>query len=579
MAPGIHLPRISTNIMSLNLKLKAKTFRFTLIVIFFLGLFSGLIITRTFAAGRTFYVSTTGNDSNAGSYDKPFKTFAAGINAMSDGDKLLAFPGTYYERISITKSGKVSSPITVSSLNEGKVVVNASSKGSSGLYIGGDYINIENLDILNSDAVGVDVKGSNINLKNINVYGSTSHGINFRGNNAVYENSIVTNNVLENEGNKGKWGSAIKVSLGGNNITIKNNKVYKNWGEGIALTRGSNVTVEANTVSDNFSANIYVDNSYNVNILRNFVTCSANSGFERDGQRAKGIMIGEESYNGWGSQLNNINIINNISAYCLRGFSFYSAEVSDAGLRNTKIIFNTFYGSTSYGIYIAKFPETSGSIVANNIISQGENKLAYIEDPKGIQFYNNLWSNALPSINAVGQNDKTGNVGFRITPSYNTSSFELSASSPSINNGASFDEVTNDFYGSPRKFGEASDIGAIEMKCPPLPVQYCIKVNEQTEPEIVSEHEVVKATPLPSPSISVTLQPTKTTESQQVSVSPKPETVELEIIKTETEVNVENISNDEDLKIGEKGIKADYSISLSLVIAAFFGLAKLLLRL
>jgi parallel beta-helix repeat protein len=407
-------------------------------------------ISKTFASTNSYYIATNGNDSNSGSFSSPFHTFSKALSKVSAGDTVYVKDGTYFEKVSITKSGIAGAPITIAALNN-NAIISTPNLDSSAIYIAGDYIDVYGLQVKSSGGIGVDVKGSFVNLGNLTVQNTRSHGINLRGENIRVRNSKLFNNVLENKGDQGKWGSALKVSLGSNHIVLQNNEVYENWGEGIALTRAANVQVLNNKLYDNFSVNLYVDNSYTVKLAGNFVTCKANSGFERDGHRSLGISLGEESYSDWGSKLNHIEIVNNIVAFCQRGVSYYSSEVSDAGLRNSLIANNTLIGSVDYGIYIGDFPQTSGSRVYNNIVQQSAGKTAIFKDKSGIELINNYLMEKIP----------TGL--FQYTPNYTAQSFRLSMNSTAIDKAVLLNEVQTDFEGKMRPVGRQPDLGAIEV--------------------------------------------------------------------------------------------------------------------
>jgi hypothetical protein len=66
-------------------------------------------------SGSTYYVSTSGSDSNAGSIDAPWRTVTHGLSALKPGDTLYLRGGTYVERIKnpSISAGTVTSPITV----------------------------------------------------------------------------------------------------------------------------------------------------------------------------------------------------------------------------------------------------------------------------------------------------------------------------------------------------------------------------------------------------------------------------------------------------------------------------------
>lgn len=64
------------------------------------------------AYATTYYVSTTGNDSNAGtSLDAPFKTIQKAMNTAVAGDTVIVRGGTYREDVEVTHGGTASAPI------------------------------------------------------------------------------------------------------------------------------------------------------------------------------------------------------------------------------------------------------------------------------------------------------------------------------------------------------------------------------------------------------------------------------------------------------------------------------------
>src|SRR5690242_9276832 len=54
-------------------------------------------------AGTTYYVSTTGSDSGAGTITSPWRTLARSMTRLSPGDTLFVRGGTYAERIQSPK--------------------------------------------------------------------------------------------------------------------------------------------------------------------------------------------------------------------------------------------------------------------------------------------------------------------------------------------------------------------------------------------------------------------------------------------------------------------------------------------
>jgi len=73
------------------------------------------------STGKTLIVSTTGDDSAAGTRSAPLKTIAAALAKLGPGDKGIVLAGTYKETITLPRSGEEGKPITL--VAEGKVVL------------------------------------------------------------------------------------------------------------------------------------------------------------------------------------------------------------------------------------------------------------------------------------------------------------------------------------------------------------------------------------------------------------------------------------------------------------------------
>ncbi len=74
--------------------------------------------------GNTYFVSTSGNDSNLGTYSAPYATIEAATNRLDPGDTVMIRGGTYYDRVlQLTRGGTSDRPITVQSVPGEMVVV------------------------------------------------------------------------------------------------------------------------------------------------------------------------------------------------------------------------------------------------------------------------------------------------------------------------------------------------------------------------------------------------------------------------------------------------------------------------
>src|SRR5512138_154592 len=423
-----------------------------------LAMIAGNIV-HTQAAGNVYYVSPSGSDSNPGTASAPFKTFAKATSLLTAGSTLNIYAGTYNQQLKISKSGTSSAWITVQPVG-GTVVIDMQNAASSAISVSASYVTIRGLEVRNSTSVCVNLTGSNLTVEGLTVHECSDHGIQANNSsNVKILNSRIYRAALSNASRSisSGWPSGIKVKVS-DNVLIEGNTVYNNYGEGMG-TRGTNVTIRANTVYDNFSVNIYT-NSENALIERNFVYCTPNSGYERDGYPAAGISMGEEYFEGWGARLKNAKVLNNIVAFCKNGVRYNGAEagVTGGGLKNATIAYNTFYGSTNSAIGIVYASAQTGTLIANNIFWQAENKLTTIDNPLGLTFQNNLWKVA-PASAFRSPGDKIGDPKFAGTPGYSAESFRPAFSSLTCG-GATDIGIPKDFFVQPR--GPLFDMGAVQ---------------------------------------------------------------------------------------------------------------------
>lgn len=302
--------------------------------------------TTTIVAATTFFVSPAGNDSNNGSEATPFKTISKGISVVQAGDTLEVASGIY-SNFSVSKSGDAGYPITIRGNNS----------------------------IITNVQTAINLSGSYLKVSGFEVSNTTSHAVLISGKNITFSDFIIHNSVLENMGSNdscsgsGGWGSGLKVMLGGENITLQNGKIYQNCGEGLGITRAKNILIRNLVAYDNFSVNYYLDNSINVVLENSLSYCTSDARYYRNNNPAAGILIGEESYTGWGAQLINLTIKNNIISGCAP-LSFYGAEVSPGGLKGANISNNTLHNlktTSGRGIHIATEIDNRDIIITNNI--------------------------------------------------------------------------------------------------------------------------------------------------------------------------------------------------------------------
>jgi hypothetical protein len=425
------------------------------------------------------FVGSEGDDGNPGTYDQPLATFEQALALVAPGQDIRVLAGTYTEKLQIEKSGTADQPLRILPAKGEKVLLDATgSPAGKPIDVLGSFVIVQGFEVTGSGNQCVDAPGTDIVLCRLDVHDCQSHGIQIGGQRVRAEGNVIRGASLENEnGGLGQsgWGSALKVKVGGEDITLLRNRIFHNWGEGVAVTRGKSVTVRENWVYDNFAVNYYVDNSIDVVVERNLATCTPDSGFEREGKRANAYQIGEEYYDGWGAQLSGITIRNNIALFCNRGFLFPGSDVG-GGLVNVAVVHNTFWGSVDTGLSITHEPVTAGTIVHDNLVQQPDGKDVWIEDLAGLTVSHNLWVSGVPDdyTNGSGPGDVLGDPGLYTTPDYKAASFRLSEASPARNAALTLPGLDEDFEGRPRHApgSDDADIGAMEYGDPAAPCAF-----------------------------------------------------------------------------------------------------------
>ena len=249
----------------------------------------------------------------------------------------------------------------------------------NGLVVKENNAIVENADISNvgGSTVCLRITGDNVTVRNTKIHDCEDHGINFKGvNGGTLENSEIYRAAMRYKPNtiSGGWPSLIKVQSDdetatglSQNIVIKNNYIHDGYGECMAL-RGSHILVTGNKVKDCYSIGIYSNSDHTI-VENNFVECTTNAEYLRDGLPMSGIGFAEESYAGWGAHGHDTQTVrNNIVTGCKYGVR-YGSSTNGQGLSNTTIAFNTLANIATKPISITSYPSQSNVVIENNIAS------------------------------------------------------------------------------------------------------------------------------------------------------------------------------------------------------------------
>jgi hypothetical protein len=439
-----------------------------------------LLLLSSSAFAGTWYVATTGSDSNAGTLASPFRTITKGISMLTAaGDVLNVRGGTYNETIIIwSKNGSSSSPIRVQNYSGETPVIDATGTSTNSVVSidSCSYVNFDGFEVKNGAHGGIGVR----NCNNVKVRWNSVHDMQDGGINAWSSSSslVGTTHHITFDGNDIKrcvlsnapgtassgWSQALS-SFRSDNVTFVNNYVHENFGEGIDFIVGDYGTIAHNKLWDNFSVNIYIDNGRHVTVDSNFAITGWGTNYTqyyRSGNPAGGICVANETYTDQ-KPSTDLLVMNNIMVWTSHGFSYGNWE-QGGGLHSTTVANNTFYHPSQQVILIEDngTNQTDTTVIENNIIDAYTTVAAASAPSAGITWRYNDWFGGTSGSKYTGAGDITSDPQL-VAPSNGGGDYDykLQSTSPCINTGYSESLVTKDYWGTTRTSG-SYDIGAHE---------------------------------------------------------------------------------------------------------------------
>ena len=402
------------------------------------------------------FVSTSGNDANAGTLAAPFRTIGKAAATAKPGDVVSVRGGIYTGAVSIGSKGLAGARITFRSYPGEKAILDGTGLGSTTSVVTlsrTEYVDFTGFEVRNSPYIGVNVR----NARSTRVAGNEIHhsvrmAIYYSADSlagtldAVIEDNIAYNNVLENQAHatSGGWAGTIVVSKT-NGATIRGNRVYQNDGEAIIVLLTDNAVVSHNVAYDNFSQGVFLDNARFTTVDSNLIYSTGNTRYFRDGWPGQGIAVANESYSLSNPSSDN-TIINNIVIGTRWGF-YYGNFENGGGLKNTRVANNTFHRSAQEGIRISNDTHAN-SIVENNIVSASGLAPTYVGG--GVTFRNNNWYGVNPGV-AAGTGDVIGNPSFANAAGYAAADYRITSGSAAIGRAADASSIVKtDYFGAPR---------------------------------------------------------------------------------------------------------------------------------
>lgn len=465
----------------------------------------------------TYYVSTSGSDSNAGTSSSPFKTIQKGLNTVKAGDACIIRGGTYNEALVLGLSGTSTAPITIQNYTGETVTINSGSSKAIRTNGRKHYYIIDGLRIT-STHTSYDSYGADYSLDfqdgiwdgNTDATGGNNGFIirncYIEGAIRIYGHNVLVQNCELN--GKSLWGNGIWECYAPSHDNIyRKNTVYGYTSRGIwSMQYTSNVLIEGNIIHDSGNMGIDCDGAghpvYNSVVRNNTIYNVGGRGIEME-NAFNSITEGNTIYNSskWG-----INYINygfgpdynsdaeyrnlNTNAIIRNNLIYNTAEAGIIlnGSPGNRIYNNTIYKNTASSYFAGlalcsygNYPCINTSI-KNNIFSENKPFAIWIESPtlqlQGLQMSNNLYysssSTTTHSVKGFGnytlasyrsataqeQNSNFANPAF-VNPT--GGNFTLSSTSPAVDTGTTLSDVPTDLVGTSRPQGAGFDMGAYEL--------------------------------------------------------------------------------------------------------------------
>lgn len=428
---------------------------------------AALVLVSATVHGAERFVSLSGNDANAGTLAAPFRTINKASAAAFPGDVISVRGGVYNAPVIISAKGTAAARITFRSYPGEKAVIDGTGLGSSTILVNlyrTEYVDFTGFEVRNAPYIGINARNTrSTRVANNDVHHAVRNAIYYGADaimgsvDAIIENNVAHGNVLENQAHamSGGWAGTIVVSKT-NGGAIRGNRVYNNDGEAVIALLSDNLRIQGNELFDNFGPSVFLDNAQFTTVEGNFVYCTGNTRYFRDGFPGQGITVANETYSDSNPSSDN-RILNNIVVGTRWGF-YYGNFENGGGLKNTTIANNTFYRTAQEILRITQDAHAN-SVVQNNIFHQ-VGGLGPTYAGGGVTFRNNDWYGATAGP-AAGANDVYGNPAFANAGGYQAADYKIVPGSAAVAVAAPTSLVTSDYFGRARV--SPFDIGAHQL--------------------------------------------------------------------------------------------------------------------
>jgi len=419
------------------------------------------------ANAATYYVSTTGSNSNDGSQDHPWLTIQKAADMMTAGDTVIVLEGTYDRVLTKNSGSEAGGYITFETQGDvytkGFDIINNYIKIKGFIFSGytGGYVGVVNTSSDSShclitgntiippygdNTIGMEIDGTYHTVENNDISGWRYICVEIKGSNHLFEN-----NTLHDSGYAGKYTFLVK----GHDNIIRRTTMY-------------NIIPTGTSHSPLFIS--YNEPAYDILIEDNIAYDCGNSHLGHFEQQTS------PDLRDWTFRNNVFSGVGNAMDIYATGFKFYNNTFYNSGLNTGNAL--RFITADDKGV-------GDNGIVKNNIFIHCG---AYGGDSDNYGWYGQEGgaTGLVAEYNYIGKGpgaawgSKSGfdgesgtglNGGDPKWVDYTNHNFHLSEGSAAINEGTTIDGFSDDKDGIARPQGVAWDIGAYEYSLPPSPPQ------------------------------------------------------------------------------------------------------------
>jgi hypothetical protein len=144
----------------------------------------------------TYYVNPdSGNDTNVGSIDYPFKTISKGVSAIGTNGILYLRGGTYLmsSKLNLSKNGQQNNYIKIWAYQNEKVIIDCNGNSSDGISISGSYYYLKGIEVKNTGHNGINISGNYNIIENCIVHENKNTGLHLTGSGTGPSNNLILN--------------------------------------------------------------------------------------------------------------------------------------------------------------------------------------------------------------------------------------------------------------------------------------------------------------------------------------------------------------------------------------------------